>query len=87
MISSSFEGMKLPYYTKEEIEKRMTVDAAHELLVGLEEIPSDKYSMNFQKSTAEDDININNFANNISNMFKPTLSEYQVTGVLNGEFA
>lgn len=87
MISSSFEGMKLPYYTKEKIEKRMTVDAAHELLVGLEAIPSDKYSMNFQKSTAEDDININNFANNISNMFKPTLSEYQVTGVLNGEFA
>lgn len=42
MISSSFEGIKIPAYTKEEIKKRMTANAAHELLAGLGEIPSDK---------------------------------------------
>lgn len=87
MISSSFEGMKLPVYTKEEIKKRMTINSAHELLIGLGEIPSDKYSTNFQKSISEDDISISDGANNISNMSKPALSEYRVTSLLRGGLA
>lgn len=45
MISSSFKGMKLPSYTQDEINKKMTLKDAYELLNGLGEISSDTFSV------------------------------------------